>query len=132
MNKLDWNRERYRTRDLLLSYELVEGPPDPQSINISAPYPWEDFTFTRIVNTIYDIAHASGYEDDMSSFLHNFGSLLEYKSIIYANYEDFPTTGDAQHLYFDLNEKILYYWENEYIPINTLLINNTILKGGGA
>lgn len=33
-------------------------------------------------------------------------------------------------LYFDLDEKILYYWDNEYKPVNALLIANTILHGG--
>jgi hypothetical protein len=35
-------------------------------------------------------------------------------------------------LYFDLDEKILYYWDNEYIPVNAMLITNTILNGGEA
>jgi hypothetical protein len=33
-------------------------------------------------------------------------------------------------LYFDLNEKILYYWDNAYIPVNAMLIAHTILDGG--
>ena len=35
-------------------------------------------------------------------------------------------------LYFDLDGKILYYWDNEYIPVNAMLITNTILNGGDA
>jgi len=35
-------------------------------------------------------------------------------------------------LYFDLDAKILYYWDKEYIPINAMLIARTILNGGGA
>jgi hypothetical protein len=35
-------------------------------------------------------------------------------------------------LYFDLDEKVLYYWNEEYIPVNTMLITNTILNGGEA
>ena len=27
-------------------------------------------------------------------------------------------------------EKILYYWDTEYIPVNAMLIANTILHGG--
>jgi len=35
-------------------------------------------------------------------------------------------------LYFDLETKILYYWDNEYIPVNAMLIANTIIDGGDA
>jgi len=35
-------------------------------------------------------------------------------------------------LYFDLNEKILYYWDGEYIPVNAMLIADTIVNGGDA
>jgi len=35
-------------------------------------------------------------------------------------------------LYFDLNEKVLYYWNEGYIPVNAMLITNTILNGGEA
>jgi len=35
-------------------------------------------------------------------------------------------------LYFDIDNKILYYWDNEYLPANTMLIANTILEGGEA
>ena len=34
---------------------------------------------------------------------------------------------------FDLNEKILYYWGGEeYIPVNAMLIAETIVNGGEA
>jgi hypothetical protein len=35
-------------------------------------------------------------------------------------------------LYFDLNDKILYYWDGEYIPVNAMLIAHAILEGGDA
>ena len=35
-------------------------------------------------------------------------------------------------LYFDLSEKVLYYWNEEYIPVNAMLIANTIVNGGEA
>lgn len=54
-------------------------------------------------------------------------------NIIFARFENFPETGEQEKLYFDLDDKILYYWNvDEYIPINTLLIPNTILDGGEA
>ena len=130
MNKLDWNRERYRTRDLLLPYALIEGPPDPQYADVDMIYPWRNVLLNSVINAIYNVAHSSGYEGDLDSFRSNFGSLLEYQPLIYENYQDFPFVGDTQHLYFDLEEKILYYWDNKYIPVNILLIEDTILKGG--
>lgn len=51
---------------------------------------------------------------------------------MFDDYANFPETGSADMLYFDLQEKILYYWDNEYIPVNTMLIAHTILDGGEA
>ena len=47
-------------------------------------------------------------------------------------YDNFPAVGEQTMLYFDLNERILYYWNNEYIPVNAMLITDTIINGGGA
>ena len=52
--------------------------------------------------------------------------------IIFEIFNNFPQYGSSQNLYFDLNEKILYYWDNEYIPVNAMLIANTTLEGGDA
>lgn len=51
---------------------------------------------------------------------------------MFATYSEFPETGINSKLYFDLEEKILYYWENSYIPVNAMLIANTSLNGGEA
>ena len=38
-----------------------------------------------------------------------------------------------EKLYFDLDDKILYYWSGtEYTPVNAMLIAHTILNGGEA
>jgi hypothetical protein len=37
---LDWNYERYRTRDLLLEYNTNIMPPHPRAGGISVVYPW--------------------------------------------------------------------------------------------
>jgi hypothetical protein len=52
--------------------------------------------------------------------------------IIYGVLREFPEIGDTNKLYFDLEEKILYYWDGEYIPVNAMLIANTVLEGGEA
>jgi hypothetical protein len=51
---------------------------------------------------------------------------------MFATYEAFPETGIQDKLYFDLNTKILYYWNEEYIPVNAMLIAETALDGGEA
>ena len=51
---------------------------------------------------------------------------------MFSTYQNFPEEGIASKLYFDLEEKILYYWDNNYIPVNAMLIQNTILEGGEA
>jgi len=51
---------------------------------------------------------------------------------MFATYANFPEEGTTSKLYFDLEEKVLYYWDNDYIPVNAMLIANTILNGGEA
>jgi len=65
-------------------------------------------------------------------FLNNFGRYISNNPIIYSIYVNFPKVGEYNKLYFDLEEKILYYWDNKYLPVNTTLIVNSILEGGGA
>ena len=61
---------------------------------------------------------------------------FSYGDIIFEpDFASFPETGSMRKLYFDLTEKILYYYneqQNTYTPINTLLIEHTILNGGEA
>lgn len=80
MPSLDWNTERYRTRDLLLEHI----------------YPWE----------------SDGSQNIPSQ-----------KQIIFGTLEEFPENGDLDKLYFDTNNKILYYYDEtqKYQPIH----NNT-------
>jgi len=52
---------------------------------------------------------------------------------MFDNFSNFPNEGEIDKLYFDLDEKILYYWAGTgYTPVNALLIMDTILKGGEA
>ena len=75
------------------------------------------------------LAAQSGYHGTREEFHHYFGSYLESNDweILFETYDNFPQTGRQDKLYFDLNERILYYWNNEYIPVNAMLITNTIL-----
>ena len=154
------NRERYRTRDLLLEYdraimppkpraaglgsiytwldanEVTQGeadvPPDPTAPNVTSVYPWENTSLIILSNQLYTLAANSGYTGTSQEFYRYFGTYLERnrQEILFESYSNFPEVGSQNMLYFDLDEKILYYWDNEYIPVNAMLIANTIINGG--
>ena len=151
---------RIRTRDLLLEYDHVIMPPRPRAAGIgliytwlngntpntdtiytvpipataefSVVYPWETVGLSILSDQIYILAARSGYTGTREQFHQYFGSYLEMnrQEIVFDIYDNFPQTGQQNMLYFDLNEKILYYWNNGYHPVNALLIANTILNGG--
>ena len=157
-----YKSNRERTRDLLLEYDLRIMPPRPRAaglamvypwlnsnsesqgwINIppipntpefQVVYPWESIGLSILGDQIYMLAAQSGYHGTREEFHHYFGSYLENNDweILFETYDNFPETGRQDKLYFDLNERILYYWNGEYIPVNAMLIAHTILDGGDA
>ena len=157
-----YKSNRERTRDLLLEYDVHIMPPRPRAAGLAMVYPWlnsnaEDPGWTNIPpipstpefqvvypwesvglsilgDQIYMLAAQSGYSGTREEFHHYFGSYLERNSweILFEYYNNFPQVGSKDKLYFDLGENILYYWNNEYIPVNAMLITNTILEGGEA
>ena len=158
----DMNSQRRATRDLLLEYDSSIMPPHPRTAGLNyiynwldsneAPdetygvppmpttsdmhmiYPWESTNLGILSNQLYTLAASSGYTGTKQEFNTYFGYYLEHsdKEIFFDNYNNFPQVGSTNMLYFDLNNKILYYWDNEYIPANAMLIANTILEGGEA
>lgn len=122
--------ERRRTRDLLLEYNVDIMPPHPRAAGLSMIYPWENIELSNLIIQLYSFAARSGYEGTIEEFKAVFGSYLQNKQIIFDTFNNFPEIGELNKLYFDTEENILYYWENEYKPINTLLIEGTILDGG--
>ena len=157
-----YKSNRERTRDLLLEYDMRIMPPRPRAaglamvypwlnsniadsgwINIppipdtpefSIVYPWESVGLSILGDQIYMLAAQSGYHGTREEFHRYFGSYLETNrwEILFESYSNFPQEGEQTKLYFDLDENILYYWNNEYIPVNAMLITNTILQGGEA
>lgn len=123
---------RAKTRDLLLEYDKAIMPPKPRAAGLGSVYPWEDWSISLFSQQLFKLAANSGFEGTESDFKKKFGSYLQDKQIIYANYNDFPIIGEINKFYFDLVEKILYYWDNKYIPVNAMLIANTIIDGGEA
>lgn len=154
--------ERRRTRDLLLEYYINIVPPKPRAAGLgviypwflrdlipqgqmrlpplpdetylASVYPWESYEMSMLIDQLYTFAKASGYNGTKAEFKIYFGHYLESNrpEIIFAIYSDFPKIGNKDQLYFDLEEKILYYWDDEYIPVNAMLITNTNLNGGEA
>lgn len=157
-----YNSNRRRTRDLLLEYDHRIMPPRPRAaglgliytwLNSNTPntdtiysvpipetdefsivYPWESIGLSILSDQIFILASNSGYTGTREEFHHYFGTYLENnrQEILFEEYNNFPQVGVTNMLYFDLNEKILYYWDNEYIPVNAMLIADTIVNGGEA
>lgn len=157
-----YKSNRERTRDLLLEYDLRIMPPRPRAAGLAMVYPWlnsnyeqgswiippipdtaefqviypwESIGLSILGDQIYMLAAGSGYTGTREEFHHYFGSYLENNrwEILFEEFRNFPETGEEDKLYFDLDEKILYYWAgNSYTPVNAMLIAHTILEGGGA
>lgn len=130
-----YKSNRARTRDLLLEYDVNIMPTNPRAAGLAMVYPWESVGLNMLGDQIYALAANSGYNGSRDEFRHYFGSYLENNrwDVLFEVYENFPATGEQNKLYFDLNEKILYYWTGTtYEPVNAMLIANTILQGGEA
>jgi hypothetical protein len=150
---------RHRTRDLLLEYEPAimplhpragglamvypwgndntsgaTMPPFPDPSAISSIYPWEMQNLAIMGDWLFNFATNSGYKGTREEFYKYFGTYLETnrQEILFETFDNFPSVGTEDMLYFDLNEKVLYYWNEGYIPVNAMLITNTILNGGEA
>lgn len=109
-------------------------PPFPDPTAISSIYPWSMQDLAIMGDWLFALAASSGYKGTRVEFYANFGSYLEKnrQEIVFDTFDNFPNPGVQDMLYFDLNEKILYYWDNEYIPVNAMLIAETIVNGGEA
>ena len=131
---VDMNSYRRATRDLLLEYDTAIMPPRPHTAGLSSVYPWEQANLSILSKQLYTLAANSGYSGTQQDFNTHFGSYLEsnQQEIMFSTYPNFPQIGQQNILYFDLDEKILYYWDGEYIPVNTMIITDTMLNGGEA
>lgn len=114
--------------------DVIYTVPIPKTAEFSIVYPWESIGLNMLGDQIYILASRSGYTGTREEFHKYFGTYLEQnrQEILFEHFENFPEQGSAEMLYFDLDAKILYYWDKEYIPINAMLIARTILNGGGA
>lgn len=107
----DMNRERWRTRDLLLNTENYQ--PDTTTGNISsiqAVYPWENMQKSQLIQQLYDIAADNGYTGTQEEFLQKYAESYSNGTIAAGAIDEFPIPGNPQDLYFDNNTGILYYY----------------------
>lgn len=115
--------------------EWVAIPPIPDSPEFKVIYPWESVGLSILGDQIYLLAARSGYSGTREEFHRYFGSYLERNKweILFDDFENFPNPGEIDKLYFDLTENILYYWaDGQYLPVNAMLIADTIINGGDA
>lgn len=159
---IDWNYERYRTRDRLLDYDSSIVPPHPVSAGLPIIYPWENTNLTILSNQLYTIAQNNGFDGTLAQFLDFFAH--GGGGIVVGTIATFPVTGKDSTLYLDSETDIVYYFkattteispavaeENKiviagteideithittyflYIPIRAMLIEDTILNSGDA
>lgn len=104
--------ERAKTRKLLHTW-------DPYALGLKSIYPWENLSLNILMQKLYKIAVNSGFNGEEQDFYNNFGSFMQEKQIIMDNFDNFPEIGQSNKLYFDTDKKILYYWDEEYLPVNT-------------
>lgn len=105
--KLDWNRERYRTRDRLLEYDFSIYPAVPHTAGLSMVYPWENIALSQLSHSIIEIAKSNGYTGTEEEFWNKFSN----GSIHYGTLETFPVPGVDYDLYLDTETDILYYFK---------------------
>ena len=152
MKRLDWNEERYKTRDRLLDYTLNNYPIFPESNEIPRIYPWENINLGILSRQILDIAKQYGYTGDEQLLWNRFTN----GSIINGSLNTFPIPGEENNLYLDTETGILYYFkivndsdinvleqnsavivkeeQNQlylYIPITALPLDNAFFSNGG-
>lgn len=136
MNITNVNTTRFRTRDLLLEFSDLALPFKPRAATINSVYPWEQTNYRMLLQQLYQLAADTGFTGTEEQFKTQFGNYLsrDQKEVIFDMYTNFPLQGDTTKLYFDLTDNILYYWDatDGYIPVNAMLIANTILEGGEA
>lgn len=123
--KLDWNYERYRTRDRLIEYNFNMVAPAPHSAGLPIIYPWENINISILSEQLYQIAKTNGYKDEKELFLKK----IAEGDIIFGTLDTFPSYGEQNKLYFDMDSNILYCFQiiKNFTPEKAALINAAIV-----
>lgn len=95
MNKLDWNIERYKTRDRLLEYDFNFYPAVIHNAGLPMIYPWENITLENFSQQL--VEYVQKYWNG---------------TIINGLIDEFPVQGNEKDLYLDTNSEILYCFKS--------------------
>lgn len=121
MNKLDWNIERYRTRDRLIEYDFNIYPAVPHSAGLNIIYPWENIVISQLKAQFIEIVRSNGYVGDEIELWEKFSDGV----IKTGTLNTFPILGDKNNLYLDIETDILYYFKIIQGTISPELIEKT-------
>lgn len=114
--RIDWNHERYRTRDRLLR-NLDFFPDNPVTNRMPMVYPWENIALSVFERQLLDLAHKYGFTGDANDFFNRFSS----GAIHYGTLNTFPIDGIENDLYLDTETDILYYFKATTETIDTTM-----------
>lgn len=130
---LNWNKERFRTRDRLLEYDSMIMPLTPHSAGLSIIYPWEDVLFSGLAHQLFLIAQKNGYDGDEQQFIERFsnGDSESTSGIDIGAINTFPVPGKENYLYLDKETEILYYFKiaEKAIAANVAEQNGAVIVG---
>ena len=119
-------KERWRTRDRLLEYDLSIMPLKPHSAGLSMVYPWENQSLLFTSYQLYEIAKNYGFPGTVDEFFSKFS--LYGGNIIRGTVNTFPIPGNENNLYFDEENEILYYFSIK----NMKILSETAARIGAA
>ena len=111
---LNWNKERFRTRDRLLEYDSMIMPLKPHSAGLSIVYPWENISLSNLSHKLFLIAQNNGYNGNEEDFLNRFsqgGIDTSTGGVNIGTIATFPVPGIEYQLYLDIETEILYYFK---------------------
>lgn len=125
MLRLNWNRERWRTRDRLLEYNTDIMPPSPRAAGLNIIYPWENVNLNVFDAELLTLAREHGFDDNATTLW----NVLLNNNVHVGTLDTFPEDGDTNTLYYDSDTGIIYQCIIEdntcvYVPIKALPIED--------
>lgn len=103
-SNLNWNIERWRTRDRLFDNYY---PPSPCSTGFNIIHPLENISLFILESSILKLAKQHGFNGSIDDFWNRFNS----SEIHYGTLNTFPVPGKDNDLYLDTETNILYYFK---------------------
>lgn len=123
---LDMNKERWRTRDLLLEENKYQAANSIQTV-----YPWEQLQRSQLEQQLYGIAVDSGFEGTFAEFAIKFLANYINGNIVIGTIDTFPENGNKKDIYLDTNTNSLYSFKvtTENITVEDFeALGNKVIK----